>query len=227
MVAQFRHNALPQGLTLHAWTLDLRADAAEDWDILADDERLRARRFRQIADRRRYVQTRARLRRLLATRIACRPAEVPIVAGQHGKPEISRPSAPPFNVSHAGGCALAALADARCISHVGVDIEACVAGLDAQAVMPLALTDDEQEELLRAHDFSAAMYARWVEKEAVLKAIGVGVSVHLKSVSIHSNSDGSLRVRSTHPAWTAFKVMAIEAQPGYAAALAWHSKDGI
>lgn len=227
MASTSRPEGLAPGLALHAWTLDLHADAAADWEILAGEERMRAQQYQRPEDRRRYVQTRAGLRRLLAQRMACRPAEVPIVAGQHGKPEVARPAAPRFNVAHAGSRALVALADARRISHVGVDIEACVPGLDAAAMMPLALTRVEQEELVRAHDLEAAMYARWVEKEAVLKAIGVGVSVHLRTVSIHPDFDGGLRVCSTRPAWAGFKVMAIDAPPGYAAALAWHSKDEI
>lgn len=227
MAAPSRPEALPRGLAVHAWALDLHADAASDWDILAEAERMRAQQYQRAVDRRRYVQTRAGLRRLLAQQMSCRPAEVPIVAGLHGKPEVARPAAPRFNVAHAGSRALVALADARRISHVGVDIEACMPGLDAVAMMPLALTEAEQEELVRTRDLEAAMYARWVEKEAVLKAIGVGVSVHLRTVSIHPDSDGGLRVRSTRPAWAGFKVMAIDAPPGYAAALAWHSEDEI
>ena len=218
---------LPIGLALHGWTLDLHADHEADWNTLACGERERATRFRQEADRRRYVQTRAGLRRLLARSLGCGPEAVPIVAGLHGKLQLNGRAGPRFNVAHAGAQALVAIADAAVLAEVGVDVEACVPGLDVEGLAALALTDEEQAELDGLADRQAALYARWVEKEAVLKAIGVGVSVHLRTVGIHPDPGGGLHVRSARAAWAGFKVMAIGAPAGYVAAVAWRSKDAI
>ncbi|MFJ1299105.1 4'-phosphopantetheinyl transferase family protein [Pseudomonadota bacterium AL_CKDN230030165-1A_HGKHYDSX7] len=218
---------LPTGLALHGWTLDLDADHAADWSTLACGERERAAQFRREADRRRYVQTRAGLRRLLARCLDCRPEAVPIVAGLHGKPQLAGAVRACFNVAHAGRLALVAIADPADVVEVGVDVEACVPELDVAGMAALALTDDEQREFEGLADRQAAFYARWVEKEAVLKAIGVGVSVHLRTVGIHPDPSGGLQVRSARAAWAGFKVMAIGAPAGYAAAVAWRSKDAI
>lgn len=218
---------LPAGLALHGWTLDLHDDRAGDWRTLTEAERTRAAQFRQPADRRRYVQTRAGLRRLLARHLDCGPRAVPIVSGLHGKPRLDTEGGAHFNVAHAAGLALVAIADPACVGEVGVDVEACVPGLDVAGMAALALTDAEQRELDGHVDRQAALYARWVEKEAVLKAIGVGVSVHLRTVGIHSDPDGGLHVRSARADWAGFRVMAIGAPAGYAAAVAWRSKDAI
>src|SRR2546427_12645934 len=53
--------------------------------------------------------------------------------------------------------------------------------LDAEVMLDAVCTDQERASVRRAPDRLAAFYQRWVGKEAVLKAIGIGVADHLRS----------------------------------------------
>lgn len=216
------------GIVLHRLDVDLDADGiCEGWEALAPDERARAQRFAQRADRARCAQTRIAVRRLLAARLGCQPADVSLGSGPHGKPCVlgGAGAQPLFNVSHAGAHAFIALADPSCVTHLGVDIEQYKRHLDVAAILPVAFTERECHEMRTAADIPGDFYARWVSKEAVLKAIGVGVTEHLQSVGIHLDGQGGLDVVCSIPAWQGFQAMALCAPPGYAAALAWHTKE--
>ncbi|SDO97574.1 4'-phosphopantetheinyl transferase [Rhodoferax sp. OV413] len=226
------HESLPIGIELHR--LDLISElkdkcACNGDDMLAPSECLRAQRFVLHADRVRFVQTRIAVRRLLADRLACHPADVPIGTGLHGKPCVvgDAEGLPIFNVSHAGAYALIALADPGHVTHVGVDIEAHKNDLDTDAVLALAFTERECREVRGAHDVTRAFYQRWVGKEAVLKAIGVGVTEHLQCVGIHPDVNGGIDIACAIPEWRGFEAVALPMPPGYAAALAWQTKEPI
>lgn len=224
------HDPLPPGIALHRLDLDLVTEDGDAWADLTPDEHARAHRFARRADRVRFAHTRAAVRRLIAQRLACRPAEVPLRADAHGKPYVEAAgdnAAPLFNISHAGDHALIALADPARMRCVGVDIEACARDLmaDADALLAMAFTAREQREIRSDADLPHAFYRRWVGKEAVLKAAGVGMAEHLQSIGIHPDAHGALAVDCAVPAWAGIEAMALSAPPGYAAALAWHTKE--
>lgn len=220
------HDALPVGIEVHRLDLDLNMEALKAWPVLTTEERRRASAFSRSADRVRFAATRAAARELLAARMECRPAEVPLSAGAHGKPFVDVDGdAPLFNISHSGRHALIVLADARDVREVGIDIEECRRGVDAEAMLDLAFTEHECREIRSEVDRLDALYRRWVGKEAVLKAIGVGVAEHLRCIGVHHDASGRLAVECALPEWTCFKAMPLVAPPGYAAALAWRTKE--
>ncbi|WGT62995.1 4'-phosphopantetheinyl transferase family protein [Variovorax paradoxus] len=216
-----------EGIEVHCLHFDLAAEPLAARQQLTHAERAKADRFARTADRVRFTETRAALRRLLAGRVGCEPAEVPIASGPHGKPylDLAGSNAPLFNLSHSGAHALIVLGDAAVASAVGVDIEECKADVDAEAVASLAFTERECNELHAAADRLHALYSRWVAKEAVLKAIGVGVAEHLKSIGIHHGAEGKMALECAVPEWTNFKAVALQAPSGYAAAIAWRAKE--
>ena len=83
-----------------------------DLSLLDKDERERAARSRSE-----FAAVRCLLKRELARRAGCEPAEVQVTCGPHGKP-LFPPQ--PFNISHAGGWLAVAFHGAP----VGIDIEA-------------------------------------------------------------------------------------------------------
>ncbi|WP_260590448.1 4'-phosphopantetheinyl transferase superfamily protein [Variovorax sp. DXTD-1] len=218
---------LPAGIEVYRLDLDLDADVSHERQVLAFAERAQADRFARGADRVRFTAARAALRRLLATRIGCHPAEVPLATGLHRKPflDVAGGDAPLFNVSHSGAHALIALGDPRVVSEVGIDIEACRSDVDVEAVTSLAFTDSERRALQQTADPLQALYSRWVGKEAVLKAVGVGVAEHLQSIGIHSGVHGRYVLECTVPEWSGLQAVALHAPAGYAAALAWRAKE--
>lgn len=223
------HDVLPEGMEVYRLDVDLTRDADHDrdgWSVLSSLERERACRFARRADRVRFASVRAATRRLLARRLGCGPHEVPLLPGVHGKPfvDAAGDDVPLFNVSHSGGHALIVLADGRQVSEVGVDIEQCRGDIDAEALFELAFTAQESREVRDAGDPVQALYLRWVGKEALLKAVGVGVAEHLLSVGIHPVADGGLSIASDVPEWSGFTAVALPAPAGYAAALAWRAR---
>jgi 4'-phosphopantetheinyl transferase len=219
------HDALPSGMEVHRLDFDLTRDAPDAWAVLTSAERERACRFAQRADRVRFAATRAAARRLLARRIGCAAAEVPLSPGVHGKPFVDAVGDMPlFNVSHSGDHALIVIADAREVAEVGIDIEHCRDDVDTEAILDMAFTARESREVRIAQDPLRALYLRWVGKEALLKAVGVGVPEHLLCVGIHPQAGGALAVASSVAAWAGFNAMALPAPDGYAAALAWRAR---
>ena len=217
---------LPAGIDVYRLDFDLGTEAAAARQVLAPAERAKADRFARTADRVRFTATRAALRSLLAQRVGCAPAEVPLASGPHGKPFLDvAGDAPLFNLSHSGAHALIVLGDARVVSEVGIDIEECKDDVDTEAIFSLAFTGRECREVRDAGDRLQALYSRWVGKEAVLKAIGVGVAEHLKSIGLHPGADGRYALECAVPEWTNFQAMALEAPADYAAALAWRAKE--
>ncbi|MGJ7564547.1 4'-phosphopantetheinyl transferase family protein [Variovorax sp. GB1R11] len=219
------HDALPRGMEVHRLDFDLTRDDCDEWAVLTLAERERACRFVRRADRVRFAATRAAARRLLARCIGCGAAEVPLSPGVHGKPFVDAAGEMPlFNVSHSGGHALIVVADGREVAEVGIDIEHCRDDVDTEAILEMAFTAQESREVRDAQDPLRALYTRWVGKEALLKAVGVGVPEHLLCVGIHPQADGGLAVASDVPGWAAFSAIALPAPDGYAAALAWRAR---
>lgn len=219
--------AASQGIEVFRLDLDLAAELSDSLHHLTPEERRRAGRFVRAADRLRFAQTRTATRRLLGRRLGCCPADVPLALGAHGKPFVDEDPhrAPVFNVSHSGGHALIALADPCGVLHLGVDIEQHRPDLDAEIMLDAVCTDQECVSVRRASDRLSAFYQRWVGKEAVLKAIGIGVSDHLRSIGISPGGGGRLAIACEVPEWNGFQAMALPAPPGYAAALAWRTKE--
>lgn len=193
-----------------------------DWAVLSEDEGDRALRFRQHADRVRFVRTRATLRRVLATRLRSRPEALRFSAGGHGKPRLKARSMH-FNVSHAGEHALIALSAQRA---VGVDIERRdpqldVASLATQVLSPL----ERQLEDVQRLDF----FETWVAKEAVLKLLGLGVAEYLQNISVMTpevSGDARYRLCSDANGWPELVACRLKAPEGYSAALAWCGRGG-
>lgn len=223
------HDPLPPGVDIHRVELSLDVEDECAWRMLAPDEQVRARRFALRADRARFVQTRAAVRSLLARRLGCSAAGVPLSGGPYGKPCVAgdAQSLPLFNVSHAGAQALIALADPARVTHVGIDIEAQFLdlGADIDAILAMAFTERECREVRGAKDAVRAFYQRWVGKEAVLKAVGVGMAEYLQCVGVHPNASGRLDIVCAISEWRGVEAMALPAPPGYAAALAWKTKE--
>jgi 4'-phosphopantetheinyl transferase len=151
-------------------------------DLLSDDERQRASRLIHVQDQRRFIAGRARLRQILAHYVALPPDALVFCYGAQGKPALSHAHAAPFfNLSHSGG--LVALAVAP-----GCDI-----GIDIERLRPIErdvanrfFSAGENAALARLHkaDWRDAFYGCWTRKEAVVKALGKGLSLPLDSFEV-------------------------------------------
>ncbi|MFT7773021.1 4'-phosphopantetheinyl transferase family protein [Roseateles sp.] len=210
-------------IEVHRLDLDLLIEPRDALALLSEDERARVARFVRRADRVRFARTRAALRQLLARRLDCAPAQVRIDRAPQGKPFAV--NGPRFNASHAGAYALIAIGVGARIGEVGIDIESEDRALDMPALLPHAFSARECEELVAAPDPGAAALRRWVAKEAVLKAVGVGIADHLRAIAVRPGPGAALAVRGQPAAWGEVGAVAIAAPTGYQAALAWQWRE--
>ncbi|MBP1313414.1 4'-phosphopantetheinyl transferase superfamily protein [Herbaspirillum sp. 1130] len=213
---------LPDGapceLALWRLDLDIRAPVPQlDWMLLTPAEKAFNQRFRQPGDRVRHACTRAALRRLLALRLHMQPQQVPLRCSARGKPLLDMEMGAgrlAFNVSHAGCHALIAISTR---GDVGVDIECCDPDLDVAALEALVLSP---EELAATPSHRLDFTERWVVKEAVLKAIGSGVSEHLQQLCVARAAERYL-LRHRQRDWPHLCAWPLPAPAGYRAALAY------
>jgi 4'-phosphopantetheinyl transferase len=216
-------DAVPEGIEVFRLALDLQARLADaDWAVLGQEEGAHALRLHRHADRIRFVSTRAALRRLIGERLNRRPQDLTFVTNRFGKPSLPCAcSGEPelhFNVSHAGEFALLAISRN---APVGIDIERRDTALDVDSLLPQTLSAAERQ--LPA-DQRVDFFECWTAKEAVLKALGLGVSEHLQQLSIlASATTGAGRYRLHHDAkaWPVLAAQRLMPPTGYAASLAW------
>jgi phosphopantetheinyl transferase len=168
------------------------ADEQESLDLLSEAERERARSFRSSLRRRQFVRARAAVRLKLGHRLGIDPAEVRLVNGVHGRPEVSGQDFW-FGVSHDEHLVVVAF---RRGGAVGTDIQRLNAarpwGRLLERICGAAeLAEARAEAREIAH---RAFFERWVAKEALLKALGCGLSVPPAQVRLDRRLDGSFGV---------------------------------
>ena len=214
---------IPDGIEV--WLLEFDAGLSvpdSELALLSVEERVYAQRFRRQEDRMRSVATRAALRRLVGAHLMLPPERLRFVVNAYGKPRLESESGIEFNVSHAGCCALIALSTS---GPVGVDIECEDRVLDAENLEGLAAYVFSPLECCLALQTSKDFIRHWVAKESVLKALGLGISEHLQSVSILPRDDEAYEIAHDSPEWPEIQAWRLPVPDGYAAALAFQTHD--
>ena len=208
---------------------------------LDSGERERAAQFRFERDRQRFIAARGVLRLLLGSALNIPASELVFEYGRHGKPVIAVADGEErtlrFNISHAAGSAMFALAWDR---EVGIDLEAAprltcngekLSDLAMRVLSPreLAIWRALPDDVTRATAFLRA----WTRKEAYVKATGEGLFGRLQSIEVAldaTNPQLSLTIRSSaedekiRSGWTVHDLPA-PAGFGAAAAVELQSRD--
>jgi 4'-phosphopantetheinyl transferase len=208
---------------LHVWRGRLdRAEAQLDRDkrLLSVDELVRAGRFVRAADHDRFIAARAFVRRVLGAYAGVPPASLRFRYGPQGKPQLAGVGTGiGFNVSHSDEWVLCAVAPAR---HVGVDVERRRHDLTV-AEIDQVLTRDEREVLAKmdGSERALAMLRLWTRKEAVVKAMGAGLSFMLDRLEV--GVEGEVVHASAHPV-ADWRLADVSPAPGYVGTVA--AEDG-
>lgn len=166
------------------------------------------------------------LRALLAAYLACAPADLRIVRDEHGKPRLLG-AALQFNLSHSGGRLLVGVS---CEHPLGVDLEVArrerpvlelarrwFAPAEAAALAALAEADRQ-----------AAFLRLWSCKEAVLKALGRGISFGLDRVVFDLTAPGEiqrLQQLDGEPTPSVWRIVGLRPATGCVGALAWRGPE--
>jgi phosphopantetheinyl transferase len=164
---------LPRGVEL-IWIDCAEHDEAAMTADLTAAELARADRFRRPDDRRDYIVTHALLRRRLADRLDCSPAQAPIQPGPFGKPALPPGARWRFNLSGSRGRSVIAIAADQ---ELGVDLEYMAPLFDFLPVARRFFSSAEQDRLaaLPSADRRRAFYEMWTAHEAALKCAGTGL----------------------------------------------------
>ena len=204
---------------LWLWRLDGAETAPEALAQHLDPaERARAARFARPGLAARYIAARGRMREILGRWTGTAPRALRFAEGAHGKPAL--PGGPHFNLSHSGD--LAALA--VCASHeVGVDIETRRPVESAVAERFFSPAERAALSALPAAAWEAGFFNAWTRKEAVIKALGLGLSLPLDCFDVTLAPGAPARLtRIDHPGTAAadWTLLPFDAAPDTPGALA-------
>ncbi len=165
-----------------------------------------------------------KLERLLACYAGCRDAPT-ILRGEHGKPYAPELDGIEFNLSHSGRHALIAIARDQAI---GIDIEAQGRrrSIDDIAERFFAPAESQALRALPEESRDAAFLRLWTGKEAVLKALGEGLSFGLDRVEFELDEHGRLgalrHVASPTSTTEGWNWQALQPLDDHHATIAWH-----
>lgn len=175
----------------HCDARDVTLDDNQLMASLADDELQRANRFRFARHRRTYIVAHSLVRTILANSIGCSVHALKFDYGEAGKPMLA--TGPAFNLSHTGSQILFGVFEQ---GEIGVDIEARNDSRDLDALAQHCFSDPELAEYESASpcDRTVSFYRAWTRKEALIKALGGGLTIDLKafSVSLADSQDNVL-----------------------------------
>lgn len=204
---------------IHIWTIPLvcKADIIQQktaW--LHNDEQMRASQFKFPEHQRRFIAGRAALRDILARYITTAPDKVEFIYLEHKKPALhpTHGSDIQFNLAHSEDIALCAVTSTY---QIGVDIEK-LGHKNHLAIAERYFSPKEIQSLKRMQGSAQTelFYRLWSRKEALVKAVGKGLSIPLSSFSV-STDDQVETLALEQDTWT---VLPILAPDGFAAAAA-------
>lgn len=213
-------NASPGQNEIVCWRVLLddldEVQLASLYGLLVPDEKLRANAFLKPVDRNRYIAAHGVLR-ILGKHIL--GFEVQITANAYGKPQFLNTPLQ-FNLSHSGNVILLAFS---LNSPVGVDVEQKRVVEDLDLIVANYFHQSEVQAMngLDRPLLSETFFSCWSKKEAVVKALGLGLSLPLNAFEVDTSpflGECVVRLESQFPqSWT---LCAFCPSEGYSAALA-------
>ncbi|HEX2477581.1 MAG TPA: 4'-phosphopantetheinyl transferase superfamily protein [Lacipirellulaceae bacterium] len=200
MTLLWREATPPAGLSddeAHVWAVrvdETQAPADQRMACFSPDERQRAEQFQLEAPRRRFIVARTALRRLLGHYLDIPAADISLAYSPRGKPMLGGTSAGgslQFNVAHTHELALVAVTRG---CDVGVDVERLRMVSRLESIVRRYFHPAEVSEILKApaESRNEAFLRCWTAKEAVIKAIGTGITDSLAAFCVSvANSNGA------------------------------------
>jgi 4'-phosphopantetheinyl transferase len=173
----------------HIWNADLDQPVSTIrslGSLLSLEEKKRAERFHFEKHRNRFIVCHGLLRVLLSHYIGIKPDHIQFSYGQNGKPalpEMLNNCDIRFSLSNSRGFCLFAISRCR---EIGVDIEFIGRSLDCDQIINNFFTEKEKCSFycLNKKQKEKAFFKIWTKKEALLKALGIGLSLPLNSFSV-------------------------------------------
>jgi len=185
--------------------------------LLSDEERKRKDRFHFPKHRHFYLVTRALEKSLLSRYTGIAAADLRFDRNAYGKPQLRQPAeADPlhYNISHTDQLIMMACYRS---GSIGIDLESPQRDVDHTAIAPLCFTpaeltliEKQTTAVAQTHQF----FEFWTLKEALIKAVGKGMSIPLHSIAFDLTQPGHIDYRDEndkeHGSWHAFTFEADE-----------------
>ena len=204
---------------VHIWSANLQITTEQEqagFANLSEDEQQRANRFLSPEHRRRFIAARSTLRDILSFYLQIAPKEILFAYSEHHKPHLQFPANTDiqFNISHSHDLAVYAIT----LKHqIGIDIEK-IENHYNPAVAARYLSHEESTFLntLPEDQRAEGFYVFWSYKEALIKAVGKGLSLPLSSFTLSLTN--TLQIISLNK--ETWQLIPLALFPGYASALA-------
>ncbi|MGX2996431.1 4'-phosphopantetheinyl transferase family protein [Streptomyces sp. JNUCC 64] len=206
-------------------------DRAELRGLMSAEERARYEQFSEPSDRARFASARALVRTAMGRATGVAPGLVPFdrkcryCGGPHGKPRVPGATTR-FSLSHSGGLVGLALAEG---AEPGIDVER-ISARRVGRLAPRVLSARELRDLeaVPSGERSAAYHTYWTRKEAILKAVGRGISSSLRGISVSGpDAPAELTHGNGDFAPSDIAMSDLRPGPGYTAALAVETRGPI
>ena len=213
---------------IHVWIVETTAPYSIDItsvEFLSPAELARASKFIVDVDQTCFLRRRAALRVILAGYLGITPRDVAYSVDAFGKPAVIAPqssTALAFNTSHSAALALIAVARS---GRIGVDVEQLRPLFEAESIAAHYFAANEAAAFatLEPRERVEGFYNAWTRKEAIVKAVGGGLSIPLHSFEVSlrpSEPPAILRWDIADAAPQRWRLHHLEPVPGYVGALA-------
>jgi 4'-phosphopantetheinyl transferase len=182
-------NAAFESGQVHIWRIDLDHLALENWeDTLCAEEFHKAKCFVQKKHQDRFLLGRSCLRSLLSAYAGVAPRKLEIGFNQHGKPYLPLRYCLGFNLSHSENLAVIAIGRNQMI---GIDIERLVQPWGGHVLAQQVFSREEYRSFtaLPNDEILIPFLTCWTRKEALVKALGLGLTVNLREINVGLNAN--------------------------------------
>jgi len=217
---------------IHVWRiyLDLPADQIHQLEkILSPDEQLRANRFHFERHKRRFIVSRASLRKTLGYYLESDPSRLEFSYGPRGKPVLASTNDARklcFNMSHSNELALCVVTR-NC--SIGVDLEYIRPNPDVELLAKNFFFSREYEAIsvFPPDRKQKEFFNLWTLKEAFLKATGEGLRglEHIEVSVSPWESQALLGINGTNQTTCRWSIVQLIPAQDYTAAIAVEGED--
>jgi 4'-phosphopantetheinyl transferase len=154
------------------------------YDFLSDSEKERANRFKHDIDYNCYISAHALLRIEISKLLNVKARSIVFDKNENGKPLISGFDLP-FSLSRNKN--LFAFSIGRSNQYLGIDIEQIMEDIDFNTISQNYYSFKEQQFIFKyatIADQSRTFLEFWTRKEALLKAVGIGINTNLRNIQV-------------------------------------------
>lgn len=213
------HNCILNESRIDLWQFSLKQELNIASQLLNADERARGDRFYFSRHKRRFTTARAVLRIILSRYLNTAPERLEFTYGTHGKPAVQNAQKLQFNLSHSGDLAILAVGKSY---PMGVDVEQYSAR-PYDGIAKSLFSEQEFSEFKKIPTAlkAAVFFHVWSQKEAFIKASGLGLSYPTKEFNVPTTIPTKLLVDDPLNNMT-WQLRSFMPEPACSGALCYH-----